>query len=64
MRTASLVSLFIQVAIDETTENTLESQKSLIAQLLYFSEKLESSDSSLSPGSYVLTYMKESSAEK
>ncbi|KAI3989041.1 hypothetical protein MKX01_033077 [Papaver californicum] len=53
-----------QMVIDEQTGNTLESQKSLITRLLFdFPEKLESSDSSSSPGSSVLTY-DESSAEK
>ncbi|RZC66655.1 hypothetical protein C5167_010343 [Papaver somniferum] len=53
-----------QMAIDEPTGNTLESQKSLITRLLFdFPEKLESSDSSSSPGSSVLTN-EESNAEK
>ncbi|KAI3989468.1 hypothetical protein MKX01_022743 [Papaver californicum] len=53
-----------QMAIDEQTGNILESQKSLITRLLFdFPEKLESSDSSSSPGSSVLTN-EESSAEK
>ncbi|KAI3861440.1 hypothetical protein MKW98_000392 [Papaver atlanticum] len=53
-----------QMVIDEPSGNTLESQKSLITRLLFdFPEKLESSDSSSSPGSSVLTN-EESSAEK
>ncbi|OVA04915.1 hypothetical protein BVC80_8873g19 [Macleaya cordata] len=54
-----------QMVIHDSTEVTLESQKSLITRLIFdFSDKSEISDSSSSPCSSVLTYQERSSCNE